>query len=277
MNALSSASLNTPLHTPINPLAQVQLDTALPDGEAVIKRFTRKVPLLCRHRPVPGNRFADPALFGVALTGGDAGTDCRHDLYQKAAAEMRERIFEALAEGQKPLPENASLYDHNTWQLAQAALQNAAQRGWQLLDNPNRLRIRTIDSMNGYLVQQMPLLSRLGTQPQMAASPETLYLHAARQALKDSQTSEAVASLLRLVNGSFRTAENLLVGMLAKRDQWMGACCNTVPRTKPRSGPNWKMPWHCWWRRSNNKRCSDCRQAWANCRHYAITPNLRGQ
>ncbi len=48
---------------------------------------------------------------------------------KKAAAEMRERVFEALADGQKPLPENASLYDHNTWQLAQAALQNAAQRG----------------------------------------------------------------------------------------------------------------------------------------------------
>jgi ATP-dependent exoDNAse (exonuclease V) beta subunit len=224
MNTSSSASLNTPLHTPINPLAQVQLDTALPDGEARYQAIHPQGSFIVQAPAGSGKTALLTQRFLALLSQVETPEQIVAMTFtKKAAAEMRERIFEALADGQKPLPENASLYDHNTWQLAQAALQNAAQRGWQLLDNPNRLRIRTIDSMNGYLVQQMPLLSRLGTQPQMASSPETLYLHAARQALKDSQTSEAVASLLRLVNGSFRTAENLLVGMLAKRDQWMGA------------------------------------------------------
>lgn len=140
---------------------------------------------------------------------------------KKAAGEMRERIFETLKLSLNPLAENASLFDKNGWLLSQAALQQNKRYNWQLLKNPNRLRIRTIDSMNGYLVQQMPLLSRLGAQPQMAEQNDELYRQAAREALKSSMVADAVGEILRLVNGRYNKAENLLVVMLQKRDQWM--------------------------------------------------------
>lgn len=140
---------------------------------------------------------------------------------KKAAAEMRERIIEALSFGLKPLDEQASLVEVNTWKLAQKALQRDQEQGWALLQNPNRLRIKTIDGLNSYLVGQMPLLSKVGGQPQLLQDASAAYQEAVRQVLKMPELEQPVGRLLRLVNGRFNRAENLLMSMLAKRDQWM--------------------------------------------------------
>ena len=140
---------------------------------------------------------------------------------KKAAAEMRERILHALQSGLKPLPEDAKLVEQNTWKLAQKALENDREQGWNLLQNPNRLRIKTIDGLNGYLVSQMPYLSKVGGQPRLLDNPLESYQLAVRKVLKTPELEEAVGRLLRLVNGRFQRAENLLINMLGKRDQWM--------------------------------------------------------
>ncbi len=140
---------------------------------------------------------------------------------KKAAAEMRSRILQTLQKGQHPLPDNASLYDRNTHRLATAALQQSEAMGWHLLQNPSRLRIRTLDSMNGYLVQQMPYLSRFGAQAKVSEQPTELYRQAAVQALQDEETQQASGTLLKLVNGRFSQAVDLIVSMLQKRDQWL--------------------------------------------------------
>ena len=140
---------------------------------------------------------------------------------KKAAAEMRERVVEALANAHKPLPDNAPLVDINSQRLAQKALQRDAEKQWQLLANPNRLRIKTIDGLNSFLVGQMPFLSKMGGSPKVVQDPTLLYQEAVRQLLRDSNVEASVGRLLRLVNGRFQRAENLLVSMLGKRDQWM--------------------------------------------------------
>ncbi|WP_319379895.1 UvrD-helicase domain-containing protein [Thiomicrorhabdus sp.] len=142
---------------------------------------------------------------------------------KKAAAEMRERVFKLLNAGLLPLDPQAKLVDKNNWFLAQKALQRDAEKAWRLLDNPNRLRIKTIDGLNGYLVGQMPLLSKMGTQSTIARNPETLYREAVRTVLKSSAAEASVAVLLQLVNGRYNRAEALLISMLAKRDQWMAS------------------------------------------------------
>ncbi|MBN2864546.1 MAG: UvrD-helicase domain-containing protein [Thiotrichales bacterium] len=141
---------------------------------------------------------------------------------KKAAAEMRERIMSALKLGLNDTAPSESVFDVNTWQLARKVLQRDSEQAWSLLQNPNRLRVKTIDGINGFLVGQMPLLSRMGAQPKMTDNASALYLEAARLALKDANSNDAVGSLLRLVNGRYNRAEALLVSMLQKRDQWMG-------------------------------------------------------
>lgn len=141
---------------------------------------------------------------------------------KKAAAEMRERIMSALKLGLGDAPASDNLFELNTWKLARKVLERDSEQAWSLLQNPNRLRVKTIDGINGFLVGQMPLLSRMGAQPKMTDNASALYLEAARLVLKDTGSQEAVGSLLRLVNGRYNRAESLLVSMLQKRDQWMG-------------------------------------------------------
>ncbi|MDG4812263.1 UvrD-helicase domain-containing protein [Hydrogenovibrio sp. 3SP14C1] len=207
----------------IDPLKHLILDEALPDGNARFQAIHPQHSFIVQAPAGSGKTALLTQRFLALLSQVETPEQVVAMTFtKKAAAEMRERILEALQFGLTELDGDSSIYDQNTWHLAQAALQNNQQRQWHLLDNPNRLRIRTIDSMNGYLVQQMPLLSRLGAQPQVASMNDALYLKAVRLALKDADTTEASASLLRLVNGNYRSAENLLVTMLKKRDQWMG-------------------------------------------------------
>ena len=142
---------------------------------------------------------------------------------KKAAAEMRDRIMGALRMGLlTELPEKATLNDFNTWQLAKAALLQNNHQAWSLLQNPNRLRIKTIDGLNSYLVGQMPLLSKMGAPSQISHNVDSSYKEAVHLTLKTPELEEAVARLLGLVNGRFNRAESLLMSMLKKRDQWMG-------------------------------------------------------
>jgi ATP-dependent exoDNAse (exonuclease V) beta subunit len=142
---------------------------------------------------------------------------------RKAAGEMRARIVEALRGATGPAPEKE--HERLTWELARAALARDRRRGWQLLDNPSRLRIQTIDSLCAALVRQMPWVSRFGAVPQVQEDADPLYREAARNTLALLETSDPSAGslerLVRHLDNNFATLEGLLIGMLSKRDQWL--------------------------------------------------------
>ena len=143
---------------------------------------------------------------------------------KKAVTEMKLRILEALrfcVDTSESKMLEMSLYDQNTWHLANLALENNLNRGWNLLENPHRLRIKSIDSFNSYLVQQMPLLSKQGGQSGISQQPDKLYAIAARETLNTDSLATAVTNFMVLVNGNRNIAEKMIAGMLAKRDQWM--------------------------------------------------------
>lgn len=141
----------------------------------------------------------------------------------KAAAEMRSRILDSLikAENQdKP----AQPHKQITYDLSLKALQHARLKDWQLLDNPSRLRIFTIDSLCAYLARQMPLMSRFGSQPRVAEDAGVLYQQAAEQTLvllEDDEYGDVLKAALRYVDNDANQLINLLVKMLEKRDQWL--------------------------------------------------------
>src|ERR1035437_7141272 len=71
----------------------------------------------------------------------------------KAAAEMRNRILASLERAVGgDVPEEQ--HKRTSFALAQAALRAADERGWQLLEQPARLRILTIDSLCASLARQ---------------------------------------------------------------------------------------------------------------------------
>jgi ATP-dependent exoDNAse (exonuclease V) beta subunit len=142
----------------------------------------------------------------------------------KAAAEMRQRILESLEVAQRGVRPEAP-HKQVTFDLARAVLATAASRGWQLLDHPGRLRVITIDAFCAGLARQMPLLSRLGSQPRLAEDAGRHYREAAQRALAwldaEGPLADVVAvALQRLDNDSERLVD-LLAAMLARRDQWL--------------------------------------------------------
>ncbi len=143
---------------------------------------------------------------------------------RKAAGEMRTRILDALHQASiEPEPDNA--YERKTWQLAQKALANDTRQQWQLLTNPARLRIQTIDSFSQSLTRQMPLLSQFGAIPSLTEDATEMYREAALAVLEQlessSPLSEDIARLLRHRDNRMDELQVLIADMLARRDQWL--------------------------------------------------------
>ena len=142
---------------------------------------------------------------------------------RKAAAEMHQRIIESLKLAQKPKPSDE--FAAQTWLIAAQVLQHDADCEWHLLQNPNRLRVQTIDSLCANLTKQLPVTSRFGSPPAVLQDARPMYTEAARNCLQElddkGDVGEAIRLLLSHVDNQLPRAENLVSAMLASRDQWL--------------------------------------------------------
>ncbi|HEY3698316.1 MAG TPA: UvrD-helicase domain-containing protein, partial [Spongiibacteraceae bacterium] len=142
---------------------------------------------------------------------------------RKAAAEMRERILQALRAAQNTEPSEP--HKRHTWRLARAALSHAEKNGWNLLENPARLRVQTIDGLCGSLTAQMPVLSQFGGQPRVTERAQPLYREAIdallQQLEQDDAVGECLGALLLHMDNRVERLHELLASLLACRDQWL--------------------------------------------------------
>jgi ATP-dependent exoDNAse (exonuclease V) beta subunit len=141
----------------------------------------------------------------------------------KAASEMRARVLDSLQDAVDAVPVDKA-HKQETRALALNALRHAGERGWQLLENPARLRIYTIDSFSSHLARQMPLMSRFGAQPGVRDDATPYYEEAATRTLdllESEGTGEIVQQALRYFDNDAYRLNRLLAEMLAKRDQWL--------------------------------------------------------
>jgi ATP-dependent exoDNAse (exonuclease V) beta subunit len=142
---------------------------------------------------------------------------------RKAAAEMRNRVLAALrrAELADGVPG-----DDPTLELARAALRADVRQQWAVLDNPNRLRILTIDALNVLLAQRLPLLSGLGAGVAIEDRPQPLYRRAAENVHAyvggpDRSQAEATEHLLQHLDNRSETLIGLLQQILPRREDWL--------------------------------------------------------
>ncbi len=143
---------------------------------------------------------------------------------RKAANEMRARITQALltATAEDPL---AAPHKQLTDGFARAALARSEQQGWQLLTNPSRLRITTIDSLCHSLAQAIPLYEQHTPYANVNTAPNELYLAAAQacfQYLLDTPTQHPTLScLLEHLDNRQDHLIQLFIEQLRSRDQWL--------------------------------------------------------
>lgn len=143
---------------------------------------------------------------------------------RKAAQEMQARVLQALnLAAQHPEPEME--HQRQTWKLARAVLRRDAKENWQILQNPNRLAIQTIDGFCTQLTKKLPILSGFGALPEIVDKPERYYLQAAEQVWlslsQNPQWSMAIKNLLWHVDNQLPRLQQLLADLLACREQWL--------------------------------------------------------
>ena len=126
-----------------------------------------------------------------------------------AAAEMKQRV---LLELQKDTS------------LTQAIRDKDRSLNWRLSQNPQRMKIQTIDSFATEIATQVPG-SQSAEGMRIEEQPAPLYLQAAQNTLgrlfSDDPSGLFVAEFLAALDNNANTAERVLSAMLAKRDQWL--------------------------------------------------------
>lgn len=142
---------------------------------------------------------------------------------RKAAAEMKERIQEALLAARDASSAHGD-FARRTQELALDALANDARHGWNLLSDPGRLQIQTIDSLCAMLIRHMPVISQFGAIGEVVENAAELYRLAARCTVRELAVAERDKTLLHdlavYFDNDLSRLERLVVSMLEQRDQW---------------------------------------------------------
>lgn len=143
---------------------------------------------------------------------------------RKAANEMRERILHAMqqvAHGAQATSE----HQQQTFAHANAALARDKALDWQLLQQPSRLRVITIDSLCQTLTRAIPLQDKQIHYAQISDKPRTHYLNAAKACLAfaiDNQAyHHAIKTLLEHLDNQQDHLLALFTSLLSNRDQWL--------------------------------------------------------
>jgi len=142
---------------------------------------------------------------------------------RKAAAEMRERVLDALLDAVDDKPCEGS-HRQKTRELALAVQQHDANRQWNLLQNNSQLNIKTIDSFCGTLTRQMPVLSDFGGQAKVTDYAAELYAEAVQDLFQSLGSNSAIendlTALMLHFDNDWSRLQELLVSMLGRREQW---------------------------------------------------------
>ena len=142
---------------------------------------------------------------------------------RKAANEMRERILRALHQANDNL-EGTTPHQQQTLTYATEALAKDRAHQWQILQQPGRLRIITIDSLCQTLNQAIPLQDKKIPYAIITDKPQRHYQAAARAcfnyAIENTNYHPALKTLLLHVDNRQDILLTLFSKLLAERTQW---------------------------------------------------------
>ncbi|CAL7964020.1 DNA helicase [Gammaproteobacteria bacterium] len=144
---------------------------------------------------------------------------------RKAAHEMQSRIVRAIKQATNNI-QAQDKHEATTQKLALAALKQNQTHAWNITQNPQRLRIQTIDAFCNHLVRRMPILAKSSIDPKIIQNQEAeiYYLEIARAVLKSSDLPEYtryLETLLLHLDNDWQRVENLFITMLKSREQWL--------------------------------------------------------
>jgi ATP-dependent exoDNAse (exonuclease V) beta subunit len=147
---------------------------------------------------------------------------------KKAASEMQQRIINALQWGALRLKENYQpelLIEEQRLAICKSVLIQNEKKQWNLLANPGRLRVQTIDGFCLFLASQLPILSQLGGNPSIDENVDNCFREAIYQTLdkleSNTEISADIECLLHHLDNDIAKVERLFTDLLKNRDQWL--------------------------------------------------------
>ncbi len=154
----------------------------------------------------------------------------------KAAAEIRHRAIHLLRQAHSEDEAGDDAHLAASLRSARAVLARDAERGWHLLDQPERLRATTIDAFCAHLAAQLPLLSGLGGRMTVAEDPWPLYAESVMRLIAELEDDDLPAAEREVLQIVLRLADNrvdrllpALADLLARREQWLRLAATDEP------------------------------------------------
>jgi ATP-dependent exoDNAse (exonuclease V) beta subunit len=132
---------------------------------------------------------------------------------KKAASEMKAKIIERIKESKSP--------------FAQTILKRSEEKGWDIEHNLSRLKVMTIDKFCHNVVSQIPVLSKMGSKPNITDTPEKFYEESVKQTLQAKDGIEDIKVVFTHYDNEYEKINRRLVAMMSIRDQWKYRC-NTL-------------------------------------------------
>ena len=145
---------------------------------------------------------------------------------RKAASEMRRRILVSLAEAKKKKSiQDQNSHEKQTRNLALAVLARDQKFNWDIQNQPKRLRVDTVDALNAWLAQRLPILSGGVVGAQVKENVDGEYREATERTVNQlsspGELKKNLSILLYRLDNRLSQLESLLVQMLPRRDQWL--------------------------------------------------------
>ena len=142
----------------------------------------------------------------------------------RAVDELKLRIVTALSYAKMDPPKEP--HKLTTYKLALQVLKQSKKRDWDLLRNPSRLKVMTIDSLSNLIVSKFPSLDQLIPPRTIVDSYEYdfIYRQAAENTLlliNDDEYKSSISSVLLYLDNHVDRFYRLIEEMLAKREQWL--------------------------------------------------------
>jgi ATP-dependent helicase/nuclease subunit A len=154
----------------------------------------------------------------------------------KAAAEIRHRAIGLLRQARENTAAPAEAHLAAAWEDARAVLARDAERDWQLLEQPERLRATTIDAFCAQIAAQLPLLSGLGGRVAIAEDAWPLYAEAVMRLVAEleddglsAEDRDALRVVLRLADNRIDRLLPALADLLQRREQWLPLAAGENP------------------------------------------------
>lgn len=144
---------------------------------------------------------------------------------RKAAAEMQLRVLQALRRRyDTDVPEED--HERKTYELAGLVLARSEALQWNLIGNPRRMRILTLDALNASIARAKPLtVSGTGARIVVGAELRAVLGLASVATLdwlaEKGEMQEATIDVLRHVDNNTWLYASYLSQMLGTRDQWL--------------------------------------------------------